>query len=31
VPVIDDGKMLESLSLIFDGTKANERKEWIGI
>jgi len=29
--IIDDGKMEEALSLIFDGTKADERKLWIGL
>lgn len=31
MPILDDGKMQESLDLIFNGTKADLRKEWIGL
>lgn len=30
-PIIDDGKMAESLDLIFNAKKADQRKEWIGL
>ncbi len=31
VPILDDGKMNESLDLIFNGDRADDRKAWIGI
>jgi DNA gyrase/topoisomerase IV subunit B len=30
-PVVDDGKMEESLDLIFNGKRADDRKDWIGL
>lgn len=30
-PIIDDGKLKDSLDLIFNGQKADLRKEWMGI
>lgn len=29
--IVDDGKMKQSLDLIFNGSRADERKEWLGI
>ena len=29
--IVDDGKMKESLDLIFSGDRADDRKEWIGL
>ena len=31
VPIIDDGKLSEALTLLFDQSKADRRKEWIGL
>jgi DNA gyrase/topoisomerase IV subunit B len=31
IPLVDDGKLEETLSRIFDKSKANERKEWMGV
>lgn len=31
VPIIDDGELTESLDLIFNGTRADDRKEWMGL
>jgi DNA gyrase/topoisomerase IV subunit B len=30
-PVVDDGKMRETLDLIFNSNRANDRKDWIGL
>lgn len=30
-PIIDDGKMKESLDLIFNGARADDRKEWLSL
>jgi len=30
-PIVDDGKMKESLDLVFNGDRAGDRKIWIGI
>jgi DNA gyrase/topoisomerase IV subunit B len=30
-PLVDDGKMLDALDLIFNSKKADQRKEWIGL
>jgi len=30
-PVLDDGKLAESLSLLFDPSRADDRKDWIGM
>lgn len=30
-PILDDGKMKESLDLIFNGERAADRREWIGL
>lgn len=30
-PVVDDGKLADALSLVFDKGKADSRKEWIGL
>ncbi len=29
--IVDDGKMKESLDLIFNGSRADDRKDWIGL
>lgn len=31
LPIIDDGKLKETMDLIFNNAKADERKEWIGM
>jgi len=31
VPIIDDGELESTLSLLFDQKKADLRKEWIGL
>lgn len=31
LPLVDDGKMHETLGLIFDPSRANDRKKWIGL
>ena len=31
IPLLDDGKLAESLDLIFNGKKTDERKQWIGM
>lgn len=31
IPISDDGKMEESLDLIFNGKRTDDRKEWMGI
>ena len=31
IPIVDDGKMKESLDLIFNGKLADQRKVWIGL
>ncbi|NJO61094.1 MAG: hypothetical protein HC836_23370 [Richelia sp. RM2_1_2] len=31
IPLVDDGNMKESLDLVFNGTRADDRKTWLGI
>jgi DNA gyrase subunit B len=31
IPITDDGKLSEALDLIFNGTRADDRKEWISL
>lgn len=31
IPIVDDGRLKETLTLLFDQTKADQRKEWMGI
>ncbi len=31
IPIIDDGRLKETLVLLFDQSKADERKKWIGL
>jgi DNA gyrase/topoisomerase IV subunit B len=31
IPIVDDGKMTEALSLVFQGSRADDRKVWIGL
>ena len=31
MPLVDDGKMQEALDLIFNGKRADDRKNWIGL
>jgi len=31
IPIVDDGKLDDTLALLFDKGKADQRKEWIGI
>jgi|ERR1700691_1180282 len=31
IPLLDDGKLLDSLDLVFNGKRSDDRKNWIGI
>lgn len=31
IPILDDGNMKESLDLVFNGARADDRKNWLGI
>ena len=31
IPIMDDGKLADSLSLLFSGNRADDRKKWIGL